>query len=884
MEKSVNNRNINVICPEVLKSFIVESHFFKHPHFMDLEQVEKAAFEDCSKEDVVLYASYKKKKDPRYSYVTAKKDMNQFLLLKDKPSKEVPSPILDLFTKCKECKDSGFFKGKNELDAYILKKYPIYIIGYPSNHSALLSAFKVLGIMKYTFLSQEDLNLPKNNYSVHVFSDAIQEVFYGLSNMRYKLYGDKNNKESKENIDIREYAILCPTSYNTLLKNAAPLFKLHLDICDLKVNEVPLIRDWINNDFPHSDFNTFLTKIGENISLSEYTSKLAEALTSIKYIQKKDKDIDSKLLKEYLNSLLSGCVVSNDGYTGIPVYNTIEQVRHCKYLLILGFSDDLISSAKDNGLIPDSLKDFCNYQETSVIKNEVTEQITKFLFTFIGDVSISRSKISQFKEYSNVFFVKDLDDKSTKSYWIKEDININPYFEYQEKMTEEKAKKESKSLDLVFLSSYFQNRFDAINDVSHLLLEIKEKKPQYLENYGSYNPSFDSDEKTNKYFHDFFANKTIDWSYSRLTPYLTNPFLYFVKHILNLKPRTPNSLAAAIGTLVHSYLEQRGHNFKLKEEKKDVLNKNKNNLGSISLEEADFFLDQAIGQAEKMILPYLKQMEKDCHIKFVKPINPQNKAHIHEFSFDKVDIGNNVTITGSYDAIYENQNNNAIIVDFKTGKDLDKYYKFSNVLGHEGLQLPFYVFAFPYVKKQKQYKNELKQYKKVDGAYVCYALPPDGLIIKKNIMKGFRLSDTPLDSRDVKQKWVKEDMLLLVGKDKKEKLENYQNILDKWIKIGDLKPTELGYKPDGFFLKDDGKLDFSSREKLIVNIAGLMVIKSTDSLKNGVKLENENISYFPNMPAFVKVGSTLKDIQEDDITDLTFQKDEDVKNGIVVVN
>ena len=307
-------------------------------------------------------------------------------------------------------------------------------------------------------------------------------------------------------------------------------------------------------------------------------------------------------------------------------------------------------------------------------------------------------------------------------------------------------------------------------------------------------------------------------------------------------------------------------------------------LPSISLEEADFFLDQAIGQVEKMILPSLKQMEKDCHIKFIKPTNSQNKAHRNEFSFDKVDIGNNVTITGSYDAIYENQNSNAVIVDFKTGKDLDKYYKFSNVLGHEGLQLPFYVFAFPYVKEQKQYANELKQYKKVGGAYVCYALPPDGLIIKKNIMKGFSLSETPLDARDVRQKWVKEDMLLLVGKDMREKPENYKNILDKWIKIGDLKPTDLGYKPDGFFLKDDGKLDFSSKGKLIVNIAGLMVMKSTDSLRNGVKLENGNISYFPNMPSFVKVGSTLKDIQEDDIADLTFQKDEDVKNEIVVVD
>ncbi len=244
MGKLDNNGNINVICPEVLKSFIVESSLSKHPHFMDLKQVENAAFDDCSREDVVLYASYKEKKDPRYSYATAKKEMNQFLLLKDRPSKDVPSPILNLFTKRKECKDNGFLKGKDELDAYTLKKYPIYIIGYPSNHSALLSAFKVLGIMKYTFLSQEDLNLTKNNYSVHVFSDAIQEVFYGLSNMRYKLYSDKNNKQRKEKIDIREYAILCPTSYNTLLKNAAPLFKLHLDICDLKVNEVPLIRDW----------------------------------------------------------------------------------------------------------------------------------------------------------------------------------------------------------------------------------------------------------------------------------------------------------------------------------------------------------------------------------------------------------------------------------------------------------------------------------------------------------------------------------------------------------------------------------------------------------------------------------------------------------------
>lgn len=109
------------------------------------------------------------------------------------------------------------------------------------------------------------------------------------------------------------------------------------------------------------------------------------------------------LLVEYLESSLSSAIDFDDGIEGIGVVDNLVDLVPSKHLLVLGFSDALVSVSKDNGMIADAYKRRFTYEQLSTEENKSKELIIKDNLSLSQNVRMSRAANDCFQEYPKVF-------------------------------------------------------------------------------------------------------------------------------------------------------------------------------------------------------------------------------------------------------------------------------------------------------------------------------------------------------------------------------------------------------------------------------------------------------------------------------------------------
>ena len=249
-------------------------------------------------------------------------------------------------------------------------------------------------------------------------------------------------------------------------------------------------------------------------------SAIIKVLSTI-YTLKKKRNIDLplNLLVEYLESSLSSAIDFDDGIEGISVVDNLVDLVPSKHLLVLGFSDALVSVSKYNGMIADAYKRRFTYEQLSTEENKSKELIIKDNLSLSQNVRMSRAANDCFQEYPKVFFLKGSD-------WISEiDNSINEYDSYGSVIGEGRK-------DLSFYHSILHNRYDSVRYEDDMAEAISKNAKESANVYCSYDNDFDSDEETQEYFRNYFEeNSKIELSHTSLDCYMNNPFSYYLSLI-----------------------------------------------------------------------------------------------------------------------------------------------------------------------------------------------------------------------------------------------------------------------------------------------------------------------------------------------------------------
>lgn len=728
MESIDFEADLNIVCPNEIKNYLLGRRKFLHPHFYSKSQVMDSAFPTFEDEDVLVYAYQK-----NITYAISKKFFSGVRLLKEKPSGTKTTNTIEKLYRIKaEIEDMGLLHEPDSISGYSLTCRPTIVLGYSSHDTDLVAAFNTLGV-KYRFA---DLSLcldeGKSPFTgtVEMFKESWIEAIFGFSWLCSKIKSEIDDYE----IDYSKFAIVCPQDYFNLVQNTAMLFNVPVSIPIDTAKNLPEASKILKEIRNGADLDSMIEEVDtmKNQSLRKVCVK---ALSTIYTLQSERGIIPtSKLFYEYMGIKLDSPFSFNRSYQGIKVTNNIDSISPCKHLLVLGFSDALISSGKDNGQIQDAYKEDYSYESTTTEKNKAKEISIRNFLSVCDDVHLSKAKSDNFRAYNSAFFVKRCE-------WLKEVEEDRR--EYESYLVAKDWEGRHKRYDVAFYNSIFRDRYAKIrvmDDFAEAIESLPDEKR--VTAYHTYDNDFDWDEETQEYFRNMFAG-TIKLSHSSLDMYQRNPFSYFCSYVLKLS--SPTHFSNILGQLIHAHAEER-EDFDLDKTIDNLLNDPKHpmmeELEGMNRKQQIYFMHNADKVFENEVLPSLREIEDYLHLRQVRPTRGD------EFH-GTIEMSGNSIFTCFFDQVYTLDDKEYVLVDYKTSKYPKKYVDRTYSLVGRLLQLPLYDLAFEEVMRQNGQKEM-----KLAGSYIC-SIPysePYRLSLK-NILTGYTLSNTPFyDKNDARER------------------------------------------------------------------------------------------------------------------------------------
>lgn len=731
MNDKYTQLDCNIICPDYLKFFFLENQTFKHAHFFSKKIVLDSVFPSYEDEDVLEYAHTK-----NITYAIANKFFSNVRLLKDKPSNvSTTNTIEKLYATRKEIDDLHLLHYPDSISKYALTSRPILIIGYTLHDTDLTAALNSLGIDCQSCLHDisEYLENGKKSYEGKIvrYAESWIEALFGFSWLCERI---SKEISTSNDIDYSKFTIACPKDYFNLVQNTADLFNIPVSIPIDTAKNLPEAYDLLKDVSNGADLESIISKVDQFKSQS--LKNLCVKALSVIYTLQEEKGIllNTSLFAEYLSSKLNKQFDYNRWSEGIKVTNDLTGIQPVEHLLVLGFSDALISSGKDNGLIQDNYKNDFTYETLTTEKNKSKEKSIRDYLTVCDDVCLTKAKSDNFREYPPAFFVK-------RCGWLEEveenSKEYNSYGAISEFENENKEKLHSRA-DLDFYSSIFHDRYDKIRVQNNFAKAIESyENGRYAIAYDCYDNDFDSDMETQEFFREMFSG-TIYLSHSSLDQYQSNPFSYFCSRVLKLS--SSDHFVNILGKLVHAHAEERD-TFNLEKTIDNLLNDSKNpmpeELEGMNRNQQIYFLRNADKVFEQEVLPTLKDVEDYLGLKQVKPLKGD------EFR-GSIQMPNDSVFTCYFDQVYTRNDKDYVIVDYKTSKNPKNYVNREHSLVGRVLQLPLYNVFFNEVMKQNM-QLEMP----LAGSYICaipYSEPYK--MMEKNKFVGYTLSFESLYSHD----------------------------------------------------------------------------------------------------------------------------------------
>lgn len=855
--------DINVICPDNLKLYLIQNRVFNHAHYFSKKNVLDSAFYTYEKEDVLSYALNR-----NVSFAIAKKNFESFHLLTDNKNFSGDESIT--LIKLRELRDNaitnGYLHKPDYMNQYALKSRPVIIIGYTKNDYDLISAFKSLNIdISNSFKEVKDfLNVYHDNFieKVILYGESWIEVLEGLN----WLCSEVSNDIKGGKVDFADYQIVCPSSYFSIVKNTASLFNLPVSVPIDCVRNIKEVKEFINDVKGGMSLDDLAIK-ASLIRNTTAQSAIIKVLSTI-YTLKKKRNIDLplNLLVEYLESSLSSAIDFDDGIEGISVVDNLVDLVPSKHLLVLGFSDALVSVSKDNGMIADAYKRRFTYEQLSTEENKSKELIIKDNLSLSQNVRMSRAANDCFQEYPKVFFLKGSD-------WISEiDNSINEYDSYGSVIGEGRK-------DLSFYHSILHNRYDSVRYEDDMAEAISKNAKGSANVYCSYDNDFDSDEETQEYFRNYFEeNSKIELSHTSLDCYMNNPFSYYCKNILKLKGSS--NFTNIAGQLIHAHAEERDL-FDFDKTVDNLLNGARHPIPEIfcgmNRNQLIYFLKNADLNFTGHDLGILKKFEETCGWEQIRPEEGD------EFTAT-IDMPMNSSIRVFYDQVYRSDND-YVLVDYKTSSSTTYYVNRTNSLLGRMLQLPLYSVVFDRVMKANGMKTG-----DLIGSYICripysapydldysgiitgYSFKKDYLPIKEDFQEAFGIDNVSKNTDFIKN--LSDEKVMLTSKNDISKEGVKYNLI---CKIQDFitKDLTFGAKSDSLYPNGSPSTDGLGINDRIKSATLTSYFYCLKYLREGRLTDKDNpnrIKWFPVYPTYVYYNGSNKAMAEDDYPDISFTR------------
>ena len=729
---------ILIICPKKLQREILRRVELLGVHLSTKEEVEHILRGMVDPLDELVWASRKNMK-----LAAARAELNLFALMLDEPKEKVElKPVAELFKKRKEAKKLGLVS-PDTIQTRILKGRKVYVVGYTEEVDTDL--FKVLREAGVEFDTKK-LEEFVPNYSddsmdinVTLYDYVWQECLVSLNKIAELL----KNGTSPSDIEI-----LCPSDYAFTLSQTSSLLGIVLNAPSSTSDHALTLEDFFKaDDYTDQALDGLVESLNKSVRLHGLVESINNARSLIREYEdpkaRRGKLIES-LRKELIKESLSKPMTSNPDREGIEVVNSLSNVKPGKRLFVLGFSDSLSPTARDTGIIPDELRDICTLAQTAVERNAAMEDDLRLALSLASDTPVlSRSRKSEEKDYIKPFFTNDdrrfnyretkfLDgNRVFKSYGLKGKSGL------------------PRDLELVYSLAVdaFCRKGDRRPEAAGIfkLSKSSADPSKGLNIYDTYDPEFDYDDKTVERFKEINAehiakNQGEDsgFSYSAIETYLENPFKYYCSYILNIK--SPTSFPTALGHILHRAAER------TQEDEAKVEGTKGDETQDQGTQGQEFDLKKAIDEEEESIDFSTFEMSKEIfefNVRFgyenfkdyvqgglKDTLNVLNAEIVRpedgrdEFSPKGMHIYGDLTMQASYDAVLRLDDNDSMIVDFKSAKGSQRssysnYFKALLAETGRKTQLLVYLMTFP---KAREKFDQLQDLDDPKGAFLCALL------------------------------------------------------------------------------------------------------------------------------------------------------------------
>lgn len=815
----------NLLCPFYLKKRLLKSGTPLNFKFLSESDVISALLLVFEDDNALALA-----RDEKITYKEAKKRLKMLSLLKNGSNK---------YTSLQnEYIQRGYLRKSEEYKRNILTKFPLLVCGYDKDDS-LLELLKDNNI-EYKLVDLEYFKdyidvFSRTKYTIKSYDESYVEVISAFNII---------SKLLKDGANIEDFLILAPTSYNDIISSFSSFYSLNVEEKVTELKNLSFLQEELTKYLDTLDSSNLLKQYTESKSPYEQDclKALIKAISEVSELHLKNK----KLIKEYILSKLAISSPELEDKTELKIVNSLSDAEARKYLFILGFSDALISSHKDNDEIADRYKDDLTYQSKAVIKNRRDIITLEQLFSLSTNIYLSYSMTDSFTEYHNCYF----EDERYEIIHIRDEENeelLNNYSNNVDGVSD---------LLLLYTSFAHQNYQKLLIDNKIYSYLINQK--EYKEKIESYDNKFKV--KDENYFKEYFKDKEIIVSASNLDLYQGNPFQYYVEQILKVRDDNEN-INNILGTIIHTYIERKGQNFSLSEEIKKTISRaygDTEGIGEYSLTSIEYFANKMIIYVDNVIFPFLSKLKDNYDL---QPLEvPFDDEFVTDFTIKSLnDRYKDFKLKVKIDSIFATEDRSrALIVDFKTG-DISTKFDYSKILLGRYTQLPIYALAY----KKIQEKYPILENSKLIGTYLCQVYNKKD---KENkcILNGFDMYEDALNHICKNSSEIDEEILTLDNNKIKKDVFQY---VKKYL---DFSKEEKDYDTSSFYeLKEDNLLS-----KTILKSTYYAIIHFVKSLQYGYKLKSST-SHFPIYIATKSKNTTLAYDADKKYKDISFTRGED---------
>lgn len=625
-----------------------------------------------SKINPFLNIKYLSKKDLKNGiYYTT--DVRGLIYLKEKynlsyaNSKEILDIIVNLNIETKDNKELLTYKKELEENNLLIKDK--LFINLFKNKNVYIYGYSKLDKelthmldsinVKYTYIIDESKNYKPTIYQ---FDTLDMEVTY-LFNSIAKLI--KSGIDPK-NIKLYKY----PSEYSLELIKNRDYFNLPIRLDEkTKLSHTPLYLNFIKDVKKTNDIKLSFKELEDKTENDPL--KALDALKSI-IVSLNDIKLDNDKKMELIEFLASTKSLKLPGFKDeISLIDFNSSISDNDYVFMIGFDiGSYPTISKDDDIISDYTKQI-NNQLTSKELNYIKYDNLKTFISNTKNLVITHKQFLGKKEY----YVSELKGMLDLPLEIKELDNIR-YSLKQEEIEVAKYNDiyQSYAIDNKYIKSI------SINDLK----------------YKSYSHEFKDD--------GLLYNNKITLSYTSINSYNHCHFKYFCESVLRISSYDP-IFKAKVGTLFHKILE-------------DSVTK------EVKLEDYNNLIDELFKtNKEKFFLNLLIPQVFDVVKKNNEFINTHDVKTIKTESKETIELDNLTYLTGSIDKYIVFDNNDLIIIDYKTGENVK--FEPDKIRDGFSLQLPIYAILLEnqdYNLKGVYIQNILSTDKTDDEKYMLNGL------------------------------------------------------------------------------------------------------------------------------------------------------------------